>query len=59
MQAVGLRKCYYVYISPDNEMIRAHARRIGIPANNISEIIEVLNPTTQPSTHIHESWYYE
>ena len=52
-------KIYCIYISPDKETIRAHARRIGIPANNISEIIELLNSTTHPSSHVHQSWYYE
>ena len=35
-------KLYCIYITPDNEVIRKHARKVGIPSNNISEIIEVI-----------------
>jgi len=52
-------KMYCIYTAPNKEMIRDHARKVGIPANNISEIIEVLDATTHPSDHVHESWYYE
>jgi len=52
-------KIYCIYIAPDEDMIRKHARTVGIPANKISEVIEVLDVTTHPATHIHESWYYE
>lgn len=52
-------KIYCIYNSPDKEMIMAHATAIGIPANNICEIIEVLDCTTHTPTHAHESWYYE
>ena len=43
----------------NKDMIRKHARTVGIPANNISEIIEVLDKTTHPATHLHAEWYYE
>jgi len=52
-------KIYCIYTAPDKDMIRKHARTVGIPANKISEVIEVLDVTTHPATHIHESWYYE
>jgi hypothetical protein len=52
-------KIYCIYNAPDKEMIRVHARTIGIPANNICEVIEVIDANTHPSTHPHESWYYE
>jgi hypothetical protein len=39
-------KIYCVYIAPNEEMIREHASRGGFPANRISEIKSVIDPTT-------------
>jgi len=39
-------KLYCVYIAPDEEAIREHARRGGFPANRISQIQQVIDPTT-------------
>ena len=39
-------KVYCIYIAPDEEMLREHARQGGFPANRISEIKEVIDPTT-------------
>ena len=39
-------KIYCVYISPNEEMIREHATRGGFPANRISEIKTIIDPTT-------------
>ena len=39
-------KVYCVYISPNEEMIREHARQGGFPANRVSEIQSVIDPTT-------------
>jgi hypothetical protein len=39
-------KIYCVYVSPNEEMIREHARLSGIPAHKISEIRTVIDPTT-------------
>lgn len=39
-------KVYCIYISPNEEMIREHARQGGFPANRISEIKTVIDPTT-------------
>ena len=39
-------KVYCVYIAPDEQMIREHAQRGGFPANRISEIKSVIDPTT-------------
>jgi hypothetical protein len=39
-------KVYCVYISPNEEMIRTHATQGGFPANRISEIKSVIDPTT-------------
>ncbi|HKP38474.1 MAG TPA: DUF4242 domain-containing protein [Pyrinomonadaceae bacterium] len=39
-------KIYCVYIAPSEDMIRAHAQQGGFPANRISEIRTVIDPTT-------------
>ncbi|HYW69604.1 MAG TPA: DUF4242 domain-containing protein [Pyrinomonadaceae bacterium] len=39
-------KVYCVYIAPSEDMIRAHAQQGGFPANKISEIRNVIDPTT-------------
>ncbi|SDQ01605.1 Protein of unknown function [Mucilaginibacter sp. OK268] len=39
-------KIYCVYIAPNEEMIREHASQGGFPANSISEISRIIDPTT-------------
>ena len=39
-------KVYCVYIAPDEALVREHAQRGGFPANRISEIKSVIDPTT-------------
>ena len=39
-------KVYCVYIAPDVEAIRRHAELGGFPANRISEVKRVIDPTT-------------
>lgn len=39
-------KIYCVYISPNEEMIREHAAQGGFPANRISEVKTIIDPTT-------------
>jgi hypothetical protein len=39
-------KIYCVYIAPDENSIREHARQGGFPANRISEIRTTIDPTT-------------
>ncbi len=39
-------KIYCVYIAPNEEMIREHATRGGFPANRISEVRTIIDPTT-------------
>jgi len=39
-------KIYCVYIAPNEEMIREHAQRGGFPANKISEVKNIIDPTT-------------
>jgi hypothetical protein len=39
-------KIYCVYIAPNEEMIREHARQGGFPANHVSAIRRMIDPTT-------------
>lgn len=39
-------KVYCVYVAPDEAMVRQHAEEGGFPANRISEIKSVIDPTT-------------
>ena len=39
-------KIYCVYIAPDEAMVREHAARGGFPANRVSQVREVIDPTT-------------
>ena len=39
-------KIYCVYIAPDEAAIREHAAKGGFPANRISRIARVIDPTT-------------
>jgi hypothetical protein len=42
-------KVYCVYIAPDEASIREHAEKGGFPANRISEVKSVIDPTTAES----------
>ena len=39
-------KIYCVYIAPDEETVREHARRGEFPADNVSEIKTMIDPAT-------------
>jgi hypothetical protein len=39
-------KIYCVYIAPNEKMVRDHAEQGGFPANRISEVKSVIDPTT-------------
>ena len=39
-------KIYCVYIAPNEETIREHAQAGGFPANRVSEIKSIIDPTT-------------
>jgi hypothetical protein len=39
-------KIYCIYVAPDEETIRKHAQQGGFPANRISRIGFVIDPTT-------------
>lgn len=39
-------KIYCVYIAPNEDIIREHATRGGFPANRISEVKAIIDPTS-------------
>lgn len=39
-------KIYCVYVAPDEDAVRRHAQQGGFPANRISQIRSVIDPTT-------------
>lgn len=39
-------KIYCVYIAPSEELVREHAKQGGFPANRISQVRTVIDPTT-------------
>ena len=39
-------KIYCVYIAPDEAAVREHAEKGGFPANRISRVARVIDPTT-------------
>ena len=38
-------KIYCVYTAPDQELIERHAQKSGFPANTISEVKAMIDPT--------------
>ena len=42
-------RIYCIYIAPSAELIREHARQGGFPANRISEVRTIIDPTTAES----------
>lgn len=39
-------KIYCIYIAPNEEMVREHAVQGGFPANAISRVYTIIDPTT-------------
>lgn len=39
-------KVYCVYIAPDADAVREHAARGGFPANSVTQITTIIDPTT-------------
>jgi hypothetical protein len=39
-------KVYCVYIAPSKELIEEHARQGGFPADRVSEVKNIIDPTT-------------
>ncbi len=39
-------KIYCVYVAPNEEMVREHAKQGGFPANRVSRVHSRIDPTT-------------
>jgi hypothetical protein len=39
-------KIYCVYIAPNEALVREHAKQGGFPANKVSEVRSIIDPTT-------------
>ena len=39
-------KIYCIYIAPDEEAVRKHAEMGGFPANRVSQVHSIIDPTT-------------
>lgn len=39
-------KIYCVYIAPSEELVREHAAKGGFPADRVSEVTVIIDPTT-------------
>jgi len=39
-------KVYCVYVAPNEALVREHARLGGFPANRVSQVREIIDPTT-------------
>ena len=42
-------KLYCIYLAPDEETVREHARKGGFPANKVARVHSVIDPTTAES----------
>ena len=39
-------KIYCVYVAPNEELVREHAQKGGFPANRVSRVATIIDPTT-------------
>ena len=39
-------KVYCIYIAPNEALVREHAKQGGFPANRVSAVMTVIDPTT-------------
>jgi len=39
-------KIYCIYNEPNEEMVREHAKQGGFPANSVSKVFSIIDPTT-------------
>lgn len=39
-------RIYCIYIAPNEELVREHAEQGGFPADRVSEVKEMIDPTT-------------
>ena len=48
---VAADKTFCVYLAKDEAIIHDHARRSGFPANKITEVRRMIDPTTATESH--------
>ena len=41
-------KVYCVYLAPDEDSVREHARRVGMPADRVSAVRRMIDPNKLP-----------
>ncbi len=46
-------KIYCVYVAPDQQTIREHADRGGFPADRVSEVTSIIDPTDVTPVSVH------
>jgi hypothetical protein len=39
-------KVYCIYLAPDEDSIREHARKVGIPADRVAAVRRLIDPAT-------------
>ena len=39
-------KIYCIYVAPNEQMVREHAKQGGFPANSVARVMTVIDPTT-------------
>jgi len=39
-------KIYCIYIAPNESLVREHAKQGGFPANRVSQVRQMIDPTT-------------
>lgn len=39
-------KIYCVYVAPNEQLVREHAKQGGFPANKVSEVKAIIDPVT-------------
>ena len=39
-------KIYCIYIAPNEQLVREHAKQGGFPANSVAEVKSIIDPTT-------------
>jgi hypothetical protein len=39
-------KIYCIYIAPNEELVREHAKQGGFPANSVERVYQVIDPVT-------------
>jgi hypothetical protein len=43
---ITANKIYCIYIAPNEELVREHARQGGFPANSVSEVTAIIDPVS-------------